>query len=470
MTEINTHMPEDFPKDVHQALRSWHDQQLKGPFDGLLLVQAMGSAGDLKIDQSLVTNEILMEGLDHVRRINPEAVVLLQARFLSKETAREVGHRLNVKEDVVFQRQRAAIEQLAETIWAKELELRRRRAQRIVSRLDPRSYTELFGVDDLRAVVRAKLEQIGLPWIISLEGIGGIGKTTLADAVVRDLSHILSFQDIAWISARQRLFQMTGQIKELSPPPALTPAELNDRIIEQFELLALKRQPDREKFMGVRSHLKSAPYLVVLDNLETVEDARALIPHLRELANPSKFLITSRTSVQGESGVHIEKLNGLSEEATIAMARNEAQVQGQDRLAAASDEVLRPIYEVTGGNPLAVKLIIGRTGIFPLQDILEQIASSAPGSAEELLNFIFDDAWSTLEPECQQVLGALLFTSQEGGRLEQIVDTTNMEANKVVSCLYLLSSLSLVFIIGDLNERRYALHPLTRNFLKGRLG
>jgi len=39
-------------------------------------------------------------------------------------------------------------------------------------------------------------------WVIAIEGLGGIGKTALADAVVRQLIETQSYDEIAWVSAQ----------------------------------------------------------------------------------------------------------------------------------------------------------------------------------------------------------------------------------------------------------------------------
>ena len=71
----------------------------------------------------LISNQILMNGLDRLKQTDGEATELLQRRFLNRETALEVAYSRNLSEDVVFQRQRAAITHLARVIWSQEMEL-----------------------------------------------------------------------------------------------------------------------------------------------------------------------------------------------------------------------------------------------------------------------------------------------------------------------------------------------------------
>ena len=71
------------------------------------------------------------------------------------------------------------------------------------------------------------------PWIILLEGMGGIGKTSLADALVRDLLETAHFADVGWVTARQQLFNLGGSLKPVVTP-ALTAAALVDALLVQL--------------------------------------------------------------------------------------------------------------------------------------------------------------------------------------------------------------------------------------------
>jgi len=69
-------------------------------------------------------------------------------------------------------------------------------------RLPPPGYDQLFGVEPLRAQIAAQLTAPGPPWIVAVEGMGGIGKTALADISARRLMTTGRFAELAWISAK----------------------------------------------------------------------------------------------------------------------------------------------------------------------------------------------------------------------------------------------------------------------------
>lgn len=460
----HTDMPPEFASHIHQALKAWHTRDPESPLDTLRLVRKAQTQFD-GVPASTFRNQVLLDGLERLKQTDAEAANLLQRRFVDDETAQEVAHSLNVSEHVIYQRQRKALLSLAETIWSQELALRQHHTERIEMRLELPTYTRLFGIEAACTALRTQLETPAEPWIISLEGMGGIGKTTLADALCRELAYREHFQDLAWITARDRLFRLPGAIIPLEQQPALTIEELLDRLIAQFDLSSLQRESDARKRQGVRHYLRTTPCLIVLDNLETIADYRLLVTQLRDLAAPSKFLLTSRESLRGEGGIYIWEVAGLSQADTLALIRYEAALQGLHDLTSAPDEDLSSIYTVSGGNPLATKMIIGQTHIFSLDAVLQRFQGMAGRVDKELLRFIHQQAWETLLSDCQRVLQAMILVADDGGQLEQISAAAGLSLNATAACLARLATLSLIQIRGNLHEKWYALHPLTRHFL-----
>ena len=460
-------LPEGFARRIHHALRAWYARHTEDTLADLLLADQIRAERGVTMPR-LVCNQILMNGLDHLKQADAEAADLLQHRFLNQETAREVAYSRNLSEDVVFQRQRAAIAQLARVIWSQEMELRQRRVRRIEARLEPPTYSQLFGVVETMAEARAQIEISSEPWLVAIEGLGGVGKTSLADALARELACGVRFHEIGWVSARRRLFRLSGDIEPLAGQPDLALAELVDRLIDQFELTGLRRRSDAEKRAGLRDFLRSRPCLIVIDNLETAADFGSLVSHLSGLVDPSKFLITTRYSLRDVSGVYILTLRQLSRDDTLALIRHEAETRGLHDLATASEMELEQIYDVTGGNPLATKLIVGQIHTLSLPVALARFSAARGKPVEELLDFVYDNAWQVLDPGSRLVLRAMLLVAEEGGRLEQIAAAAELDEEDTAARLQRLAALSLVNVGGDWHERRYSLHQLTQTFLARR--
>lgn len=461
---LDIDMPEGFAKRIHKALRAYHARHTENVLTDRLLAHQIKTERE-GVTPRLLTNQILLNGLDCLKQTDKEAVDLLEQRFLNQKTARQVAYGCNLSEDVIYQRQRAAIARLAQVIWSQEMELCQQRVRRIEARLEPPTYSQLFGVAEKMAEARAQLETASEPWLVALEGLGGIGKTSLADALARELACGFHFREIGWVSARRRLFRLSGDIETLTDQPALTLAELVDRLIDQFELAGLRRQSDAEKLAGVKGFLRSQPCLVIIDNLETAADYRPLVSQLRDLVGPSKFLVTTRHSLRDVSGVYTLTLRELSRDDTLALIRHEAETRGLRELADAPEMDLAQIYDVTDGNPLATKLIIGQIHTLSLPTALARFSAARGKPVEELLSFIYANAWQALDQDSRRVLQAMLLVTEEGGRLEQITAAAELDEDDTIACLQRLVTLSLVNVGGDLRERRYSLHQLTQTFL-----
>jgi DNA polymerase III delta prime subunit len=457
-------MPENLSTDVHQALRSWHTHHTATQLDNYLYtyhLEKKQSGGS----RHLTINRFLMDAINRLSKTNPPAAELIQHRFLDQDTAQQIAYRLNISENAVYQRQRTAIEHLSHAMWALEREVRETQADRIALRLPPPTYTRLFGVEEQLAAVNERLASPHDPWLLALEGIGGVGKTTLADALARDMSRKIRFKEIAWLSARQQLFRLPGEIEDLSSETALTLDHLLDQLIDQLGLVGLARASDQEKRLSVRRHLKQTPSLVIVDNLETVADYRAIVPRLRELANPTKFLITTRYSLRGESGVYLLTLKGLSREAARAFLRYEARIQGLAAITRAPDDVLDRIHEATGGNPLAIRLIIGQSHTHTLTGLLERLDVIAGQAAKELLIYIHQAAWDRLDEQSRRIMQAMLLVPDDGGTIDHITAMSGVAMAEVAAILHRLTSYSLVQVRDEPGQRYYTMHQLTRRFV-----
>ena len=66
-------------------------------------------------------------------------------------------------------------------------------------------------------------------------------------------------------------------------------------------------------------------------------------------------------------------------------------------LVAASDETLHPIFETVGGNPLALRLVVGQTTVHALPDVLDALRLARGRTVEQLYTFIYRQAWENLD-------------------------------------------------------------------------
>ncbi|MEZ4679054.1 MAG: BTAD domain-containing putative transcriptional regulator [Caldilineaceae bacterium] len=347
--------------------------------------------------------------------------------------------------------------------------LRRRRAHwhlskkvRILSCLDPLPVQDLFGTERARERIYNVLQQTDRPWLVVLDGIGGIGKTTLATLLVHDFVKSERFAAIAWVSAKQEEFRPTGGLATTGRP-ALDEATLTNTLLEQLTEQPPLSASNQEKQQLLYQLLHERSMLVIVDNLESVADYQALVPYLRQLANPSKFLITSRYTLQSYSDVYCYSLTELEASDALAFLRHEAATRNNSRLADATDAQLEMIYAVVGGNPLALKLVIGQLTFLPLAQVLSNLREARGKRIDQLYTYIYWQAWQMLTEPSRQLLLSLPVVPN--GTFAQLALASELDIEDLQEALAQLHALSLVQTGGDLDEPRYPLHRLTETFL-----
>ena len=124
---------------------------------------------------------------------------------------------------------------------------------------------------------------------------------------------------------------------------------------------------------ALEGRLHHAPHLIVVDNLETVADVETLLPALARLANPSKFLLTSRDAFSGQAEIYHFPVPELAEADATALIRAEARLRNLRHVTEASDADLRPLVDTVGGNPLALRLVTGQLYLFALPQVIENL-------------------------------------------------------------------------------------------------
>ncbi|MCB0164833.1 MAG: hypothetical protein KDI79_11440 [Anaerolineae bacterium] len=447
--------------DIHNALQSWHDVHLDtSPLDYLQLYRQVPAGGSISVRRA--TNEILLEALETLAVEHKYSANLLRQHFLDGVLMHAIANRLNIGQSTAYRKQQEALHQLALIVQAKEQQARLDYQINLEKRLRLPAKPHLFGVE---ARLDALLEGLLAPatsWLTSIEGLGGIGKTTLVNAVIRQPELMTAFQDIAWVSAKKRAF-FPGMGFEEGTSPILTVETLIDMLLEQLNQTAALTQPPSEKRNILTRLLKQTPYLIVIDNLETVVDYQTLLPVLWEVANPSKVVLTSRHSLRAYPDVSCITLDALSRADTFALIRYEANMRGLPMLANAAEADLERIYQVVGGNPLALKLVAGQTAFLPLSQVLDNLKAARGKSISELYTYIYWQAWEMLTNPARQTL-LVMPLAQEGG-LKHLLALSQLEPGDLHDALQQLATLSLVQVEGDLENRRYSIHRLTETFL-----
>jgi predicted ATPase/DNA-binding SARP family transcriptional activator len=148
--------------------------------------------------------------------------------------------------------------------------------------------TSLVGRDEERARV---LERLGGARLVTLTGIGGVGKTRLAAAVATDA-----------------LTRMPGPVHFVDLSPVRTPEAVEDAVAAALEV---PWHPDRTLTDQIARTLAPGPALLVMDNCEEVIDGVArLVRDLIEQVSGLRILATSREPL-ALTGETVERVDPL---------------------------------------------------------------------------------------------------------------------------------------------------------------
>jgi hypothetical protein len=328
--------------------------------------------------------------------------------------------------------------------------------RQIPHNLPPRS--EFIGRDAEKSRMQEAL--CSRSYLISIDGIGGIGKTSLALEVVYDCLRaskgkqpddgIATFEGFIWTTARDRNLSLNAVL---------------DTIARTLEYPGIVQQPSEEKQAAIRKLLQAKPYLLVIDNFETITDD-SVRDFLLNLPEPSKVLITTRE--QKLRQVRAISVKGLTEPEALALIRSEGRRLGLVSLEQAEDRTLLRLYAATGGAPLAIKWAVGQ--IKQKGQSLDTVLAALHEARGDIFEQVFVRSWELLSVEARQVLMVMPIFAAPTIRaaLEAASDVHHFALDEALGQLV---ETSLVDATDELEvaRRRYSMHPLTRAFAAAKL-
>ncbi|MCA9973154.1 MAG: hypothetical protein KC425_23205, partial [Anaerolineales bacterium] len=373
---------------VLQALRQWRRARTQ-PDDawlGYLAVQAALRAAQPTPEAVWPAVQAVLQAC--MAQLDAEDARLgkvLQLRFFDRKTILAAARRLDVSEDTLNRLQRQAIVRVAEMLEEQEQRLRETAVRDLTAVLPSPTYTRLFGFDSLRQALVAWAGGGEPPWLAVVQGIGGSGKSALADAAVREVIQRAPFAGLHWV--RVEPTTMSGR---------MTPEAAFNQVVLGLAMQAADAapgQPPEQQAQALQQYFRRDPFLVVVDNLEDAAVMAHVAARLADWANPSRFLLTTRAAPLGERAWLTVLLNELDVADSLALLRHEAAARRLGELATAVDAALAPIVELVGGNPLALKLTVGLTEAMPLDEVLVELAERRSGEVDEMYRRIYLHTW-----------------------------------------------------------------------------
>ena len=451
--------PRGLAPALHDALRALaHPGSPQGVSSLATLLPNLLSAGPV----SPVTIRTLLEqGLERMQPHYPDLATLLRARFWEGRTVRALSLECSRSMSGLYARQAEALGALAEALWEMECEEAARRSDALPClqrNLPAATCTRLFGVTGMLRRVQSWLQDPNGPVLISVEGVGGLGKTALARAAVEATLRAGNWADLAWISVADHALHPWRPRSDAAP---LDPEPVLEQIAWQLGLEEVAALAPARRRAALQARLTRQPHLIVIDDLEPAHCPAELAAGLTSLNRPTRFLLTTRQRLPDLPGGANLPLRELSRRASVALLRHEAALRGLPEFETA---VLEQIHAVVGGNPLALKLVLGQAAALPLERILENLRAAEGVTAQNLFRRIYRQSWSLLTLDAQEVLLSMALFSSRGATSSELREATDLPGARLDGALGQLVTHSLL-TFDPTPPGRYAVHRLTHTFL-----
>lgn len=297
--------------------------------------------------------------------------------------------------------------------------------------------------------------------LVCIDGIGGIGKTALALEVAYEClstsrgdeptDGIATFDGFIWATAKDRDLDL---------------GDLLNAVARTLEYPGIVQMPAAEKKQGaVQKLLRTSPYLLIVDNFETITD-NGVREFLLNLPEPSTALITTREKKLLDA--RMISLKRLLESEGLDLIRSEGKRLGLSSVEQVEDHVLLPLYDATGGAPLAIKWAIGQ--IKQRGQSLDTVLRSMYEAEADIFAHIFARSWDLLSEDARRVLTVMpiFATSALRAAIEALSGVHDSALNEALGQLVEMSLADATDEL-DLTRRRYSIHPLTRAFAMAKL-
>lgn len=328
-----------------------------------------------------------------------------------------------------------------------------RSAQRLIN-LPPETSPLIGRVDELRELNQCLLDSTC--HLITIVGLGGIGKTRLALHVAHQHS--------------QRTLHGAVMVN-------LTAINSFDFFLSALtDALGFALGREDTPRQQILNYLRAKHLLLVLDNFEQlIEQVSSFLAELIRVAPDVKLLITTRErlNLQGErvlilSGLPVPTdlpVEGSHFSAQMLFWETARRVRGDDLVTHQSSAAVTRICKLVNGMPLAIELAAAWTRLITVEELADEITTNLIAleatirggeSRHHSLRAVFDQSWNLFSSQEKQVLMAL-----------SIFETgfSREAAHKVAKAsLPMLLTLSDKMLLRREPNNRFSLHEMMRQY------
>ncbi|TNC16620.1 hypothetical protein FHE66_14690 [Georgenia sp. 311] len=232
--------------------------------------------------------------------------------------------------------------------------------------------------------------------VITLQGRGGVGKTSLALEVVHNIAREPEFFAIIWFSARD--IDLLPQGPKVVKADVLTTEDVASDFAQLLRAGEKVRQGEAQQYLtdclaGTAEH---GPFLFVFDNFETMREQAALYNYVNNAVRlPNKVLITTRTrDFKSDYPIAVEGMT--KPEFHQLVVETTAKLSVQQLVDESYEEQL---YDDSGAHPYITKVLLGEVAREGRRVSLKHVVATR----EALLDALFDRSFAALPTSAQRV-------------------------------------------------------------------
>lgn len=273
-----------------------------------------------------------------------------------------------------------------------------------VHNLPAAPFSDFFGREDDIEFIENELIYHPNTWLLLIDGIGGIGKSSLAFWVARYLikeieSNSSEFEHVLWLSAKTNKLTFNFDVEEQEPDFDCLEMLL-DSFLDFFKVepVSLTLSEKKEK---VNEVLEMTKCLIIVDNLETISD-NSIYSFFDRIPSHNKILLTSRDRryklLEGK-GLQIE---GLKEDESISLIKSKAEKNNITSLINTSDEILKQLHKKTFGHPLILECLLHQ--IYSGKSVEQVLVEIENTDLMKVFDFCFGTTYNMLDFESQKIL------------------------------------------------------------------
>ncbi len=298
--------------------------------------------------------------------------------------------------------------------------------------------------------------------MLSVEGMGGIGKTALVHAYINQESVRHDYYEVLWVSARQPV-KGFGQPQMREDALNFTLDDVTSRLAQQLGLSHLVEKPLEERLRGIQAATALQKYILVVDNLETIADYVELVPALARYCGQCKILITTRESLREFPFTTVFQVPELSQTHATQLVHEEVKRRGGTPRISEPD--LEDLFRTVGGLPLALKLIAAQIQLNPIAEIIDEFKKAERGK-ESIYRFLYWKIWNSLSNPSRRLLFTFLTVDPEGEDSKFLEILSSLAPDAFASSFIELDEFSLIETNWIHETPKYRIHRLTSTFLQ----